>query len=302
MEVEEIGMVYGSIEAGGTKFVCAVGEENLSIIKRVSFPTTTPEETMKQVIDFFSTYQADLVSIGVGSFGPIDIHKASPTYGYITSTPKLAWQNFDFVGTLKRTFNRPIAWTTDVNAACYGEYVSGHGKGLSSVVYYTVGTGIGGGAFQNGRFIEGFSHPEMGHMLIKRHPEDSFSGTCPFHQDCLEEMAAGPAIEKRLGRKGQELPAEDRFWKIEASYIAQCAFNTTLMLSPEIIIFGGGVMKQDHLKKKVQEEFIKLINDYVDIPPIEEYIVTPKLADDAGTIGGLALAIDLVNAKHKTNK
>lgn len=295
-------MVYGSIEAGGTKFVCAVGEENLSIIKRVSFPTTTPEETMKQVIDFFSTYQADLVSIGVGSFGPIDIHKASPTYGYITSTPKLAWQNFDFVGTLKRTFDRPIVWTTDVNAACYGEYVSGHGKGLSSVVYYTIGTGIGGGAIQNGQFIEGFSHPEMGHMLIKRHPEDSFLGTCPFHQDCLEGMAAGPAIEKRLGRKGQSLPAEDRFWKIEASYIAQCAFNTTLMLSPEIIIFGGGVMKQEHLKKKVQEEFIKLINGYVDIPPIEEYIVTPKLADDAGTIGGLALAIDLVNAKLKTNK
>lgn len=295
MEVEEIGMVYGSIEAGGTKFVCAVGEENLSIVKRVSFPTTTPEETMKQVIDFFSTYQADLVSIGVGSFGPIDIHKASPTYGYITSTPKLAWQNFDFVGTLKLTFDRPIAWTTDVNTACYGEYVSGHGKGLSSVVYYTVGTGIGGGAIQNGQFIEGFSHPEMGHMLIKRHPEDSFSGTCPFHQDCLEGMAAGPAIEKRLGRKGQELPAGDRFWEIEASYIAQCAFNTTLMLSPETIIFGGGVMKQEHLKKKVQEEFIKLINGYVDIPPIEEYIVTPKLADDAGTIGGLALAKDVVD-------
>jgi fructokinase len=293
MEVEEIRMVYGSIEAGGTKFVCAVGDENLSIIKRVNFPTTTPEETMEQVIDFFAGYQADLVSIGVGSFGPIDIHKASPTYGYITSTPKLAWQNFDFVGTLKRFFNIPIAWTTDVNAACYGEFVSGYGKGLSSIVYYTVGTGIGGGAIQNGQFIEGFSHPEMGHMLIRRHPEDSFSGTCPFHHDCLEGMAAGSAVEKRMGVEGKMLSKEEHFWEIEAFYIAQCAFNTTLMLSPEVIIFGGGVMKQGHLKKKVQDEFVKLINSYVDTPPIEEYIVTPKLADDAGTIGCLALAKEL---------
>lgn len=195
------------------------------------------------------------MSIGVGSFGPIDIHKASPTYGYITSTPKLAWQNFDFVGTLKRTFDRPIAWTTDVNTACYGEYVSGHGKGLSSVVYYTVGTGIGGGAIQNGQFIEGFSHPEMGHMLIKRHPEDSFSGTCPFHQDCLEGWRQVRQL-KRLGRKGQELPAGDRFWEIEASYIAQCAFNTTLMLSPETIILVGshetGALKKESPRRVYQ--------------------------------------------------
>ena len=264
----------------------------MEILERVSFPTTTPDETMEQVAAFFKQYQTQLASIGVGSFGPIDIHHDSVTYGHITSTPKLAWQNFDFVGTLKKYFNIPIAWTTDVNAACYGEYVAGNGKGLTSVVYYTVGTGIGGGALQNGAFVEGFSHPEMGHMLVKRHPEDTFLGNCPFHQDCLEGMAAGPALEKRTGTKGENLLAEDPVWEIEADYIAQCAYNTTLMFAPDIIIFGGGVMKQDHMKKKVQEKFAKLVNHYVTTPAVEEYIVTPKLGDNAGTIGCLALAQD----------
>lgn len=283
-------MVFGGIEAGGTKFVCAIGNDDLEILERLSFPTTTPKETMRAVINFFKRYSDQLESIGVGSFGPIDIHRKSKTYGYVTSTPKIAWQNFDFVGTLKKQFNLPIAWTTDVNAASYGEYISGYGKGLSSVVYYTIGTGIGGGALQNGNFIEGFSHPEMGHMLVKRHSEDNFSGNCPFHKDCLEGMAAGPAIEKRAGVKGQNLSENDPIWEMEAFYIAQCAYNTTLMFSPEVIIFGGGVMKQKQMKEKVQEKFIELINGYVDIPPIEEYIVTPKLADNAGITGCLALA------------
>ncbi|EJE4564925.1 ROK family protein, partial [Enterococcus faecium] len=188
-------MIYGSIEAGGTKFVCAISDEEMTIKERVSFPTTTPEETIPLVIDFFKQYQADLAGIGIGSFGPIDIHRDSATYGYITSTPKVAWQNFDFIGTMKKEFPIPISWTTDVNAAAYGEYVFGSGKGLSSVVYYTIGTGVGGGALQEGRFIEGFSHPEMGHMLVVPHPKDDFAGSCPFHGNCLEGMAAGPAIE-----------------------------------------------------------------------------------------------------------
>lgn len=283
-------MLYGSIEAGGTKFVCAIGNESLEIVERVSFPTTVPSETMAQVINFFKHYQAELVAIGIGSFGPIDIHEDSETYGFITSTPKLAWQNFDFVGTMKATFDLPIAWTTDVNAAAYGEYVFGKGKGLSSVVYYTIGTGVGGGALQEGRFIEGFSHPEMGHMLVVPHPEDSFKGTCPFHGNCLEGMAAGPAIEKRNGRKGQEIPADDPFWEIEASYIAQCAYNTTLMLSPDVIIFGGGVMKQRHMVEKVHQAFTNLLNGYVKTTDLDKYLVTPALEDNAGTLGCFALA------------
>lgn len=286
--------MYGSIEAGGTKFVCAIGDEEMTIKERVSFPTTTPEETMALVIDFFKKYEDQLVGIGIGSFGPIDIHRDSATYGYITSTPKLAWQNFDFVGTMKQAFPIPIAWTTDVNAAAYGEYVFGKGKGLSSVVYYTIGTGVGGGALQDGCFVEGFSHPEMGHMLVVPHPDDSFEGSCPFHGNCLEGMAAGPAIEKRLGKKGQELSEDEPFWSIEAEYIAQCAYNTTLMLSPDVIIFGGGVMKQRHMVEKVHQAFERLVNGYVKTPAVADYIVTPELEDNAGTLGCLALAREAV--------
>ncbi|MFR6671250.1 MAG: ROK family protein [Enterococcus avium] len=285
--------MYGSIEAGGTKFVCAVGDEDFSIIERVSFPTTCPAETLANVVEFFSKYQKELQSIGVGSFGPIDIHPESKTYGYVTSTPKNGWAQTDFVGYLKQTLPVPIAWTTDVNAACFGEYVAGHGLGMTSVAYYTVGTGIGGGVIQSGKFVEGFSHPEMGHMLVHRNSEDSFEGACPFHSNCLEGMAAGPAIEKRIGKKGQELAPEDSFWEIEADYLAQCAYNTTLMFSPEIIIFGGGVMKQPQLIKKVRERFAELLNGYVKIPPLEKYLVTPKLEDNAGVIGGLALAKEI---------
>ena len=283
-------MLYGSIEAGGTKFVCAIGNEKLEIIERVSFPTTTPAETMPLVIDFFNQYKEELSAIGIGSFGPIDIHPSSPTYGYITSTPKLAWQNYNFLGAMKEAFTIPMAWTTDVNAAAYGEYSFGNGKGLSSVVYYTIGTGVGAGALQNGEFIQGFSHPEMGHMLVVPHPKDDFKGSCPFHGNCLEGMAAGPAVEKRNGRKGQDIPQEDPFWEIEAEYIAQCAYNTTLMFSPEVIIFGGGVMKQRHMVDKVHAAFKRLMKDYVATPELEKYIVTPALEDNAGTLGCLALA------------
>lgn len=283
-------MLYGAIEAGGTKFVCAISDETLTIKKRASFPTTIPEETMQAVVDFFEPYKEDLAAIGVGSFGPIDIHKDSKTYGYITSTPKLAWQNFDFVGTLKKVFDIPIAWTTDVNAAAYGEYVFGNGKDQSNVIYYTIGTGVGGGALQEGRFVEGFSHPEMGHMLVVPHPKDAFAGNCPFHGNCLEGMAAGPAIEQRAGRKGQDIPEDDPIWTIEADYIAQCAYNTTLMFSPDVIIFGGGVMKQQHMVEKVHQAFEHLLKNYVETPKLENYIVTPFLKDDAGIFGCLALA------------
>lgn len=285
--------IYGSIEAGGTKFVCAVSDEALNIIERVSFPTTTPEETMPLVVDFFKQYEATLKAIGIGSFGPIDINKKSETYGFITSTPKLAWQNYDVLGEMKKHFDLPMAFTTDVNAAAYGEYKLGNGKGKDSVVYYTIGTGVGGGAIQQGNFIEGFSHPEMGHTLVQPHPDDNFKGVCPFHGNCLEGMAAGPSIEKRFGVKGQDLPEDHPFWAIEATYIAQCAYNTTLMMSPEVIIFGGGVMHQQHVVDKVHAAFEKLINGYVSYPNVADYIVTPALGDNAGTLGCLSLAKDL---------
>ncbi|NRC86464.1 fructokinase ScrK [Enterococcus faecalis] len=280
--------LLGSIEAGGTKFVCGVGTDDLTIVERVSFPTTTPEETMKKVIEFFQQYP--LKAIGIGSFGPIDIHVDSPTYGYITSTPKLAWRNFDLLGTMKQHFDVPMAWTTDVNAAAYGEYVAGNGQHTSSCVYYTIGTGVGAGAIQNGEFIEGFSHPEMGHALVRRHSEDTYAGNCPYHGDCLEGIAAGPAVEGRSGKKGHLLEEDHKTWELEAYYLAQAAYNTTLLLAPEVIILGGGVMKQRHLMPKVREKFAELVNGYVETPPLDKYLVTPLLEDNPGTIGCFALA------------
>lgn len=283
--------VYGSIEAGGTKFVCAIGNDQLEIIERVSYPTTNPKETLKLVIDFFNKFDLKIEGIGIGSFGPIDIQKSSKTYGYIKSSPKIEWQNFDFLGTMKKAFNCPIAWTTDVNAACFGEYSLGNGYGKDNVSYYTVGTGVGGGAISQGAFLEGASHPEMGHMFVKKNNGDTFEGICPFHKDCLEGLVSGPALEKRTGEKGKNISAINPVWNLEANYIAQCVYNTTLMLSPDIIILGGGVMKQEHLLKKIKEEFSSLMNEYVKIPDLDNYIMTPKLGDNAGTIGCLALAV-----------
>ena len=287
-------MYYGGIEAGGTKFVCGVSDNELNLVERISFPTTTPTETMAQVRTFFKKYQEELAGIGVGSFGPIDIQTDSLTYGYITTTPKVAWQNYDFVGTLKKALEVPIAWTTDVNAACFGEYVAGHGQGLKSVVYYTIGTGVGGGAVLNGRFVEGFSHPEMGHMLLQRHQKDAYLGNCPFHGECLEGLAAGPAIEKRLGKKAQNLTADDPFWQIEVDYIAQCVYNTTLLYAPEIIILGGGVMKQPQLLPLIRQAFADKLKGYVATPELSAYLKTPALEDDAGLTGCLALAKEIV--------
>lgn len=280
--------MYGAIEAGGTKFVCAVSDEQLEIKERVSIPTTTPEETLKQVFDFFDKYT--LNSIGIGSFGPIDVNKKSATYGYVTSTPKTAWKNFDFLGAVKQRYGVPVAWTTDVNAAAYGEYKKGSARGADSCLYLTIGTGIGGGAVVDGKVLSGFGHPEMGHLLVKMHPDDDFKGVCPYHGNCLEGIAAGPAIEERYGKKGTDLADDKKVWEIEAFYLAQALVNYTLILRPEKIILGGGVMKQTKLLSLIKQEFTKLMAGYVDTPSLDEYIVTPELEDNAGIMGCLLMA------------
>lgn len=284
-------MFYGAIEAGGTKFVCAVSDENLNIIKRVSIKTTIPEETMVDVFKFFDKYK--LESIGIGSFGPIDINLKSKYYGYITSTPKLAWANYNFVGEIKKRYNIGIAFTTDVNAAAFGELKKGAAIGLDSCIYLTIGTGIGGGAIVKGNLLEGYGHPEMGHILLRRHENDSYEGKCPYHKDCFEGMAAGPAIEERYGKNAVELENNEEVWRIEAYYIAQGLMNYVLTLNPEKIILGGGVMKQRQLFPLVREELKKLIAGYVDMPNLDKYIVPPVLEDNAGIIGCLLLAMDL---------
>lgn len=283
-------MMYGAIEAGGTKFVCAVSDKQLEIKERLSIPTTTPEETLKQVFDFFDQYT--LTSIGIGSFGPIDVNEKSATYGYVTSTPKTAWKNFDFLGSVKQRYGIPVAWTTDVNAAAYGELKKGSAQGMESCLYLTVGTGIGGGAVVDGKVLSGYGHPEMGHLLVRMHPDDDFDGVCPYHGNCLEGVAAGPAIEKRYGKKGHELAEDKKVWEIEAFYLAQALVNYTLILSPEKIVLGGGVMKQTQLLSMIKEQFTQLMAGYVATPPLDEYIVTPELEDNAGITGCLLMAIE----------
>ncbi|MBC6314212.1 ROK family protein [Listeria grandensis] len=283
-------MVFGAIEAGGTKFVVAVGDASGKVLKRETYPTTEPAETMKYVEHFFKQYEGELEAIGVGSFGPIDVRKSSPTYGYITSTPKLAWRNYDIVGALKKSFSVPVGFTTDVNAAALGEVTLGAAEGLSSCMYITIGTGIGAGAVVNGKMLEGYSHPEMGHIMVRRHKHDRYQGNCPYHSDCLEGLAAGGAIEKRWGKKGVELAENEEVWNLEAHYIAQALMNYSLILSPERIVIGGGVMKQRQVFPLVRQKLKALIAGYIQLPDLESYIVPPKLEDDAGITGCILLA------------
>lgn len=281
-------MILGSIEAGGTKFIAAVGDEQMRIIDTLTVPTTKPEETMEPILSFFDQYQID--ALGVGSFGPIDVNQGSKSYGYITSTPKPFWRDFNFVGSLSAHFNVPIAWTTDVNAAGYAEYVLGNAEGTQSCLYLTIGTGIGGGFINQDQILNAYSHPEMGHLLIKRHPSDHFEGNCPFHKDCLEGMASGPAVEKRWGKKGIELAKCSEVWELEAYYLAQALVSYTLVLRPERIILGGGIMKQKQIFHLIREQFGQMLNDYVAVPNLESYIQPVGLNDQAGIIGGFLLA------------
>ena len=281
--------MYGAIEAGGTKFVLSVGDEALEIIDQLTIPTVSPEETMPLVIEFFKQFENNLLAIGIGSFGPIDVNPESSTYGFITQTPKLKWRNYDFLGSIQKAFpNVKTAWTTDVNASAYGEYAVR--DGVENLVYYTVGTGVGGGGVKQGKFVEGISHPEMGHIPVKKHADDSFDGHCPSHGDCLEGLASGPAVEARFGKSAKDVPADDPYWDIQAYYIAQSAYTTTLLLAPEMIIYGGGVMKVEGLLEKVRLAFDKLNQGYMSTPDLEKYIVSPKLEDSAATIGCFAMA------------
>jgi fructokinase len=284
-------MLYGAIEAGGTKFVCAVGNETGEIVERLTIPTMTPDETMPQVIDFFRQYE--LKAIGIGSFGPVDLNIQSPTYGSITTTPKLAWRNYPLLKVIKDAFSVPVGFQTDVNAAALGELHFGAAKGLDSCLYLTVGTGIGGGAVVNGKVVQGLSHPEMGHIYIRRHPNDPYEGKCPYHRDCLEGLAAGPAIEERWGKKGQELEGQKEVWEIEAYYLAQALAQYILILSPQKIILGGGVMKQTQLFPLIRQNVQELINGYVELEDLESYIVPPGLGDNAGITGALVLAYEI---------
>lgn len=296
--------MFGAIEAGGTKFICAVGTEpsNLKIIR---LPTESAATTVAAALAFLREASGgDIRAIGIGSFGPIDLRPSSPTFGYITSTPKLSWQNFDFVGTVRAARDVPIGFDTDVNAAALGEARWGAAQSISDFIYLTVGTGIGGGAIANGQIVHGLLHPEMGHVRIPHdHQRDPYPGICPFHGDCLEGLASGPAIQARWGVPAPELPLDHPAWALEAHYLALGLTNWVCTLSPERIVLGGGVMQQAFLFPLIREELVRLLNGYIQARELTEggdkYVIPAKLGSRAGIAGALALAEQAFQAQQR---
>jgi fructokinase len=289
--------LYGGIEAGGTKFVCAVGTGPDDLRAETQFGTTTPQETVRRAVTFFREQRErePLTAIGIGSFGPVDPDPTSPTYGYITTTPKPGWAQTDLAGRIQSALGIPIAFDTDVNAAALGEYRWGAGRGLDSFIYLTVGTGIGGGGIINGQTMHGLIHPEMGHVRIPHDWEvDPYPGSCPYHGDCLEGLASAPAIEARWGQPPETLPADHPAWALEAHYLALGLTNFICTLSPQRIIIGGGVMEQSQLLPLLRQNVPKLLGGYIQAPQILEYIdnyiVLPALGRRAGVLGAIALA------------
>lgn len=277
----------GAVEAGGTKFVCAIGSGPHDLI-RTTFPTTTPGETLGQVVEFFCGHAREhpLAALGVASFGPVDLDAQSPTFGFITSTPKPGWSNVDICGVLQRGLGVPVAFDTDVNGAALAEARWGAARGLDNILYVTVGTGIGGGALVHGSPVHGLVHPEMGHILIPQDPEDSFSGACPFHGNCFEGLASGLAMELRWGAKAEALASDHPAWGLEARYLALGLANLVCVLSPRRIVIGGGVMRNPNLLPLIRKRLKECLGGYVQTPEI----VPPLLGDDAGVLGGIALA------------
>lgn len=291
-------MQIGAIEAGGTKMVCAVGNEKGEIHERIVFPTKTPDKTMPEIIKWFIS--RDIKALGIGCFGPINLDTKSHTYGHIMTTPKVFWQGFDIVGYFKRTFaaynkkNLPIGFDTDVNASCLGEAEWGSTKDVDSSIYITVGTGIGAGIISENRLIHGMLHPEAGHILIERAASDKFQGVCSYHSGekyCLEGLASGPAIFERWGKEASELTDNNEVWELEAYYLSLALVNYILILSPKRIVLGGGVMKQKQLYPLIREKTMALLNGYIPLPDPETYIVPPALGDDQGLMGAIKLAL-----------
>ncbi len=290
--------LYGGIEGGGTKFVCVVASGPEDIRAETRFPTTTPAETIGRALDFFREAAASepLAAVGIATFGPVDLNPASPTYGYITSTPKPHWARTDIVGPVQAALGVPVGFDTDVNGAALGEHRWGAAQGLDTFLYFTIGTGIGAGVVVNGAPVHGLVHPETGHILLRRDPQrDPYPGKCPFHGDCFEGLAAGPAMGARWGVPAETLPPDHPAWELEAEYIAQALSMQILSLSPQRIILGGGVMQQPALFPMIHRRVPELLNGYVQSPAIlqciDEYIVPPALGGRAGVLGAIALAM-----------
>lgn len=303
MKTQNRDALVGAIEAGGTKFVCAVGTSPHDM-DRIEFPTgDSPEQVFFAVTDWLGKQQAVrgmLQGIGIGSFGPVDLDPGSSTYGFITSTPKSGWQNTNICGAVQRMFpDIPVAFDTDVNAAALGEHRWGNGAGLHDFVYITIGTGIGAGGMAGGKLLHGLVHPEMGHMRLPRIPDDTFGGVCPAHGDCWEGLCSGPALLARTGMSAEILAPEHESWTLETQYIASAIANIVCVLSPRRVIIGGSVRKagqlgQDRFFRMIRKGVQTALNGYIVSPAlqgeIDSFIVPPLLGDDAGVCGAIALA------------
>lgn len=286
--------LFGALEAGGTKMVCAIGDGTGKILERTSLPTRTPEETMPEMLSFFQG--KGISALGVGCFGPVDLDLTSPTYGSILTTPKLDWRRFPIVQQFEKSLGVPVGFDTDVNAAALGEAVWGCTKDVRNSVYITVGTGVGLGVIIDHKPYHGMMHPEGGHLFISMHPQDPMpKGVCPYHGNCLEGLASGPAIERRWGKKAQELSDRPEVWELEAYYIAQAVCGYIMILSPERIILGGGVTHQPQVLPLVREEVRRQLGGYLlndRLNDLEHYLVPVSLGDNQGVMGAVKLAMD----------
>jgi len=289
--------LFGGFEAGGTKFICIVGTGPMDIRAEVRFPTTTPKETLGKVIQFFQEQSREekLTAVGIGSFGPVDLHQGSKTFGYITTTPKPGWAHTDILGPVQQALGIPVAFETDVNGSAVGEGIWGAAKGLDNFIYLTIGTGIGSGVVINGSLTHGLVHPESGHLRLPHDlSTDPFIGSCPYHGDCFEGLASGPAMLKRWGQPAETLPPDHPAWPLEANYVALALNNMICDVSPQRLILGGGVLQQQGIFPLIRSRVLELLNGYVQSPDIldhiDAYIVPPGLGSRSGVLGALALA------------
>lgn len=292
--------LYGGVETGGTWCVCALGRGRDEIVAEAQFPTTEPEPTLARIIEFFSSHPGAR-AIGIGAFGPVDLNPGSPTWGYVTTTPKPGWQHVSVGAEIRDQLGLPVAFETDVNAAALAEQRWGAGRGARSVCYLTVGTGIGAGLVIDGRPWHGLVHPEAGHMRIPHDwGRDPFAGSCPVHGDCWEGLAAGPSMAARWAEPPETLDSDHPGWSLEADYLALGILNLTLVVSPERVVTGGGVLERSGLLQMIRSRLPALLAGYLDPPElgarIDRYLVAPELGDRAGVIGAIVLAQELYKA------
>jgi fructokinase len=296
---------FGGIEAGGTNFICAIGSEDGKILKKTTFQTITPKKTIPEAINFFlnENKSTPLSAIGIACFGPLDLDKNSITYGEITTTPKAGWNHYNIYNAFKNILPIPLGFDTDVNGAALGEHLWGAAKNIDSFIYITVGTGIGVGAMISNSLLHGLIHPEMGHIIIPKCSDDDFSSVCPFHKNCLEGLASGPAMMKRWKVKAAtDLEDNHKGWDLEAYYLGIAIANYSLCLSPKKVIIGGGVLKKKHLIDKIRQNVALQLNNYLKhdliVKDIKNYIVLPKHMGDSGILGSIALAIQALERKN----